>query len=460
MWDFNFDQNKPIIVDNKLEYNLKQIKEFSKNFDNFLGKEKKLVFLLCENSAGAILGYLSLILNKHVPMMIDSNIDEFLLKKLMKSYKPHYIWTPSNKINGYSKIFTFKNYTLLKSKKFVNYKIHSDLCLLAPTSGSTGSQKYVRQSYKNVIKNTKSIIEYLKINKNHRTITNLPLSYTFGMSIINTHFSVGSTIFLTNFSLLQKEFWNIFYQKKINFFYGVPYTFEILNKLKFFKKKCSELLAIAQAGGKLNEELQKKIVDFSMKNKNKFFVMYGQAEATTRISYVPYNLIKKKIGSIGIPVRNGNISIIKEKKTKSDSGEIFYKGPNVCMGYAFNNLDLKKGDIWKGSLFTGDIGKKDKDGFFYIIGRKKRTCKILGNSINLDEIEDILKNKFKNKSFFAISNDKLIKIIISNINKKKEIVNFLSKKIGVNKSLIVVKKINKIPLLTNGKTDYKILNEL
>ena len=130
------------------------------------------------------------------------------------------------------------------------------------------------------------------------------------------------------------------------------------------------------------------------------------------------------------------------------------------MGYAFNNLDLKKGDIWKGSLFTGDIGKKDKDGFFYIIGRKKRTCKILGNSINLDEIEDILKNKFKNKSFFAISNDKLIKIIISNINKKKEIVNFLSKKIGVNKSLIVVKKINKIPLLTNGKTDYKILNEL
>ena len=392
--------------------------------------------------------------------MIDCNIDKLLLKKLIMSYKPHYIWAPSKKISGYNKIYKYKNYTLLKSNKLENYKIHSDLCLLAPTSGSTGSQKYVRQSYKNVIKNTESIIEYLKINKNHRTITNLPLSYTFGMSIINTHFSVGSTIFLNNFSILQKEFWNIFYQNKINFLYGVPYTFEILNKLNFFKKKYSELLALAQAGGKLNEEIQKKIVDYSLNNKNKFFVMYGQAEATTRISYVPHNLIKKKIGSIGIPIKNGNISIIKEKKPKSVSGEIFYKGPNVCMGYAFNNLDLKKGDIWRGSLFTGDIGKKDKDGFFYIIGRKKRTCKILGNSINLDEIEDILKNKYKNKSFFAISNDKLIKIIILNIYKKKEIINFLSKKIGINKSLIIVKKINKLPLLSNGKTDYKILNKI
>ena len=458
MWNFNFDHNKILLTDNNLNYNLKDIKKFSKNFNNLLGKKKKLVFLLCENSLPAILGYLSLILNKHVPMMIDKNIEINLLKKLINNYKPHYIWSPANNAkNGFSKIFKYKNYSLLKSNKLANYKIHSDLCLLVPTSGSTGSQKYVRQSYKNVIKNTNSIIQYLKLNKKHKTITNLPLSYTFGMSIINTHFSVGSLIYLSNFSILQKEFWQIFYKKKINFFYGVPYTFEILEKLNFFRKKKSNLVGIAQAGGKLSEKLQKKLINFSIKNKNKFFVMYGQAEATTRISYVPHNKIKKKIGSIGIPIKDGKIKIIKEKNSKSGVGEIYYEGPNVCMGYAFNYQDLKKKDIWKGALYTGDIGKKDQDGYFYIVGRKKRFCKILGISINLDEIENILKNKFKNKSFVTVSNDKLIKIFILMNNSEKKIINFLSNLTGINKSLFVLKKIKKIPLLNNGKIDYKIL---
>ena len=378
MWDFNFDHNKILIADNNLNYNFKDIKKFSNNFNNFIGEKKKLVFLLCENSSPAILGYLSLILNKHVPMMIDREIEINLLKKLIENYKPHYIWSPKNNIkNGFSKIYKYKNYHLLKSIKSSNYKIHSDLCLLAPTSGSTGSQKYVRQSYKNVIKNTQSIIAYLKINKDHRTITSLPLSYTFGMSIINTHLAVGSLIYLSNFSVLQKEFWQIFFKKKINFLYGVPYTFEILEKLNFFKKKISNLIGIAQAGGKLDEKLQKKIVNYSIKNNNKFFVMYGQAEATTRISYVPHNKIKKKIGSIGIPIKEGKMKIIKVKNSKSDVGEIYYEGPNVCMGYASNFHDLKKKDIWRGALFTGDIGKKDRDGYFYIVGRKKDSVKFL-----------------------------------------------------------------------------------
>ena len=120
--------------------------------------------------------------------------------------------------------------------KFINIKIiiylnqlnhliikFTDLCLLAPTSGSTGSQKYVRQSYKNVIKNTKSIIAYLKINKDHRTITSLPLSYTFGMSIINTHLAVGSLIYLSNFSVLQKNFGKFFLKKKLIFIWSSIY---------------------------------------------------------------------------------------------------------------------------------------------------------------------------------------------------------------------------------------------
>ena len=215
------------------------------------------------------------------------------------------------------------------------------------------------------------------INKDHRTITSLPLSYTFGMSIINTHLAVGSLIYLSNFSVLQKEFWQIFFKKKINFLYGVPYTFEILEKLNFFKKKISNLIGIAQAGGKLDEKLQKKIVNYSIKNNNKFFVMYGQAEATTRISYVPHNKIKKKIGSIGIPIKEGKMKIIKVKNSKSDVGEIYYEGPNVCMGYASNFHDLKK-KIFGEELYLLEIlVKRIGMVIFILLEEKKDSVKFL-----------------------------------------------------------------------------------
>ena len=142
--------------------------------------------------------------------------------------------------------------------------------------------------------------------------------------------------------------------------------------------------------------------------------MYGQAEATTRISYVPHNKIKKKIGSIGIPIKEGKMKIIKVKNSKSDVGEIYYEGPNVCIGYASNFHDLKK-KIFGEELYLLEIlVKRIGMVIFILLEEKKRFCKILGKSINLDEIENILKKKFKNKSFFAVSNDKLLKIFYFN----------------------------------------------
>ena len=139
------------------------------------------------------------------------------------------------------------------------FEIKNNLSILATTSGSTGSAKLVRQSYNNIKSNTYSIIKYLKLNKDNITITNLPLSYTFGMSIINTHLEVGSKIVITKKTVFEKFFWELFKIHQINTIYGVPYTYEILDRLNFFSKNTKNLKLLAQAGGKITETLQRKI---------------------------------------------------------------------------------------------------------------------------------------------------------------------------------------------------------
>ena len=332
---------------------------------------------------------------------------------------------------------------------------------MTTTSGSTGSVKFVRQSYNNIKSNTCSIVKYLKLNKGNVTITNLPLSYTFGMSIINTHLEVGSKIVVTKKTIFERKFWNVFKINQINTIYGVPYTYEILDKLNFFSKNTVSLKLLAQAGGKITEKLQKKLKVYTHKYKKLFFIMYGQAEATTRISYLPYKKLGKKIGSIGISIPDGKIKLIDVNsriiKSENRIGEIVYEGKNVCMGYALSRQDINKKDQWNGKIFTGDLAKRDKEGYYYIIGRKKRFIKIYGLSINLDEIENLLKSKFSFSDFAVISSENKIRIFSSTPSIKEKVLNYLKKYIDIHIKSFEIVFIKKIPTLSNGKNNYKIL---
>lgn len=397
----------------------------------------------------------------------SQDIKKFL-KKILQLYKPENICLPIKnsffrRNKDFEFNFEFKSLCFLKNIKKDTFQVQNNLSILATTSGSTGSAKLIKQSYNNIKYNTYSILQYLKLNRDNITITNLPLSYTYGMSIINTHLEVGSKIVVTKSSIFEKNFWELFKINKINTIYGVPYTYEILEKLNFFLRDTPSLKLLAQAGGKITETLQKKINIYINKYQKIFFIMYGQAEATTRISYLPHRKFGKKIGSIGIPISGGKIKLIDEsskiiKKTNT-VGEIVYEGKNVCMGYAFDRNDLNKKDQWKGKILTGDLAKRDKEGYYYISGRKKRFSKLYGLSINLDEIENLLKSKFNSSDFAVTSSTNKIKIFLSTSGINKKIIDYLKKNVDININSFEIIFIKKIPNLPNGKNNYKILSD-
>lgn len=425
--------------------------------------QRSLVFCLCKNNIESLIGYYSFLENKIVPLLLDSEIHEDLLDNLIRIYKPNYLWIPSNKILKFQKsniVYSYKNYSLLHLKSNAAIKMFDSLALLLTTSGSTGSPKLVRLSYDNLLSNAISISKYLLIDKNERPITALPIHYSFGMSIINSHFISGSTILLTNKSIFHPEFWKFLKSKKPTSISGVPFTFEMLKKLRFFSMKLPSIKTITQAGGKMDLSLNKEIAEYCEINNKNLYIMYGQTEASPRISYLPHEKAIKKIGSIGIPVPGGSLSLIDSNGNPIDDceveGELVYRGSNVCLGYASEIYDLAKKDENEGVLFTGDIAFRDNDNFFYITGRKKRFIKLFGNRVNLDYVERLLNDKICENA--CIGNDKFLLVYIVDTNKMNEAKDFIVEKFKINSKYVKIKLINEIPKNSYGKTIYSALS--
>lgn len=423
-----------------------------------------LVFNLCTNTLGSLTGYVAFLNGRIVPLLLDVNLDVNLLHNLMETYKPDYLWAPDIKamcFPEYGRVCSVNGYELLKTPYNNAFPIHEDLALLLTTSGSTGSPKLVRQSYENIRVNTKSIVEYLEIDETERPITTLPMSYTYGLSIINTHLYAGASIIMTEKTLMQKEFWQQFRDYQATSFGGVPYTYQMLDKLRFYRMNLPSLRTMTQAGGKLAPELHKKFAEYAAANGKRFFVMYGQTEATARMGYLPYQKSIEKYGSMGIAIPGGKFSLIDGDGNKilepDVVGELVYEGANVTMGYAETGSDLAKGDEWNGKLFTGDMAKRDKDGYYYIVGRKKRFLKIFGNRLNLDEMERMVKEAFPSVDCACSGKDDNLYLFVTDISIKDEAIKFISAKTGLNPVAFHIREIKEIPKNEAGKTLYGVL---
>ena len=426
-------------------------------------EKRSLVFCLAQNSPGSIARYLAFVQNGIVPLMLNSDLDSELLDNLITSYKPQYLWAPKKDkhlINSGKVVLNILDYSLVKLPFNKENLLHDDLGLLLTTSGSTGSPKLVKLSYENMFSNAESISKYLSIDENERPITSLPMHYSFGLSIINSHMIKGATILLTNSSLIEREFWSFLQAYKATSLSGIPYSFEILKKLRFFKMDLPYLKTITQAGGKLNDDLNLEFSEFCKNEGKHFFVMYGQTEATARMSYLPHEHSITKLGSMGIAIPDGEFSLIDETgniiEEHGKEGELVYRGKNVSMGYAVSRIDLAKGDENKGVLLTGDIAKRDCDGYYYIVGRKKRFIKLFGNRVNLDEMERLIKNVISDCACFG-RDDEMV-IYISDKNKLKKINRYVAEKTGINHRAFIVKYIPEIPRNSSGKTIYSRLS--
>ena len=451
-----YSENICLITKEKV-FTYSEVDEICLKIQEHIPKEKNLIVVKAGLNIETIVGYLSLLRMNQAFIMLDSFIDKDLMKDIIDIYKPNFIWEKSNNENKY--IFNYGSYGL-RVNNHESINLYKDLSLMLSTSGTTGSPKLVRLTKKNIYKNCSSIIKYLNISSTHRTITNLPFYYSYGLSVLNTHLSQGASIVVTDKSIISKEFWEIFKEFKVTTINGVPYNYEILKRIGFMSMDLKSLKFITQAGGKLNHKYVEEYATWAKKRDIDFFIMYGQTEATARISYIPLDKTLKKKSSIGIAIADGKLSIksLKNEQIVDETyvdGELVYQGENVMLGYGKKLEDLSKGDELKGVLYTGDIAYKDKDGYFFITGRLNRFIKIHGNRISLDEVEQFLKSKNHDLACTGIDNKLLI--VTKEIDKVQNIKEDIIKKYAIHHSVIEVKYVEKYPLSGSGKIKYQEL---
>jgi acyl-CoA synthetase (AMP-forming)/AMP-acid ligase II len=423
-----------------------------------------LVLLLCQNQYESVFFYINAIERGVVPILIDAESDSSLVNALIMEYHPDYIFTPSTKVTqfkNYSIRYHLRNYSLLKIDQQSTVTLNPELALLLSTSGTTGSPKLVRLSYNNLVSNASSISEYLGLDSSETAISSLPMNYSFGLSIINSHLFVGGSVVMTTESITQRGFWNLFKNFNVTSLSGVPYTFDILKKFRLLNAELPSLKMLTQAGGKLSNELIEYFAEFSTKKGIQFFVMYGQTEGTARLSYLHPQFSIEKLGSIGRPIPNGEFHIIDENGNKIDqpgvAGELVYTGPNVMLGYAQCKADLTLGNENKGRLHTGDIALFDDDGFYFIVGRIKRFIKLFGNRVNLDELERLLLDRGVQSA--CTGKDNALVIYILKPEDNNPVKDFLTQKLGIHFNVFDIRIIEKIPKNSSGKTLYSKLSD-
>ena len=437
-----FKKRIALIQDNKI-YTYDDLINRSKKFSKII-KKNSLVILVAKNDIESIAFYVSSIINGYFLIILDENTNKEFFFRLTKNFKPNYIFYPKEYIvinNKNQKIF-FSNYCLEKIDK-KNKIINKKNSIILTTSGTTSNPKFVRLSNHNLFSNTEQIINYLKIKKKDITITTLPMAYSFGLSILNTHLEAGATVIINKDPIYSKNFWKKINDYNVCSFGTVPVAYQYLQKINFEKFIVNSLRYLTVAGGRTNKDTLKYLYKICKKRGIKFFVMYGQTEASPRMSYFDLTKYPKKIESIGKPLRNTKFEIYKN--------ELIFTGDNVSLGYAKKLLDLKKGDENKGKIKTGDLGFKDNENFYFLTGRKKRISKLFGLRINLDDIENILKKN--NLNVKAIINDNKIKIKSLNLDEQDKIKSIIFHKFKINKNYIEV--INNINL--EKKPNFKNL---
>jgi len=436
---FQKNKNSIAIIDANEKITYSDLIKFKEKYF----KCKRKVFLLFSSDYfETIFLYSALLISENIIILVDFIKDKNYINLLIKKYKPNYVLLP--KINVDKFLFKEKIFFSLKKTNIFQLKLNNDISynsknkLLLSTSGTTGSPKMVRLSEDNLFFNSQSICTYLKINKSNSCITTLSPSYSYAISIINSHLLSGAKIFINNYNIVNPKFWKFVQKNKITSLSFVPDQFEILANYNFFNKKLKTVKYMTSAGGRLNENVLNYLKEYSEKNLISFYIMYGQTEASPRISYYLLNKTNLESNCIGKPIKLGKLKIL----GKDRIGEIIYSGPNIFLGYAKNYLDLIKNTKKISSLRTGDIGYKDTNGYFYTLTRKKRIAKINGLRISLDHIEEILKKQRIIVKCYLV--DEKINIYINDLKKRRIINSYLLNSLNLTSEQFLIKNKSKI----------------
>jgi acyl-CoA synthetase (AMP-forming)/AMP-acid ligase II len=429
-----------------------------------LGRGRQLIFLLSRNDVVSSEAYLATRLGGHVVALLDGSRPASGSADLVAAYRPRWIVGPPGTADALRDaqlaIASHEHVLGIELIAMVDGDetgLHPDLAVLLATSGTTGSSKYVRLSTANVEANARSIATYLAITPDERPITSLPLHYSFGLSVLNSHWLAGAAVVFSVESVMQRSFWDVVAERRCTSLAGVPYTYQMLERVGFREMDLPAMLTMQQAGGALDRGLVSVYGEHMARKGGRFFVMYGQTEATARMAWVPPDRLAEKVGSAGIAIPGGQLRIdasASQGPGRPASGEVIYEGPNVMLGYAEGRDDLAKGDELHGVLRTGDIGYLDQDGFLYLTGRSKRIAKVFGLRINLDEVELMLREL--GPAAVIASDDVIWGFCAFGTDESvAELRGSLSRRLHLHRSALDLRRVSEIPVSGSGKVDYR-----
>ncbi|CAM5695873.1 2-succinylbenzoate--CoA ligase [Streptomyces violarus] len=412
-----------------------------------LGSVRRLVLLAGANRVDALVTYLAALSAGH-PVLLVPGDNESTIRSLTEAYAPDVVACPE--ADG--------TWTLTERHRTGVHALHPDLALLLSTSGSTGSPKLVRLSHENLQANAESIATYLGIDDTDRAATTLPMHYCYGLSVIHSHLLRGAGLILTERSVSEAAFWDEFRAGRGTSLAGVPYTFDLLDRIGFAHMELPRLRRVTQAGGRLAPERVAHYAESGRRSGWQLFVMYGQTEATARMAYLPPQLAAERPEAVGVPIPGGSFRLLPTDGHGPDVGELLYSGPNVMLGYAESPADLALGRTVE-ELRTGDLARRAPDGLYEIVGRRSRFAKILGLRIDPQRVESLLE-EHGITAYCAGDGEALAVAALGRAGEQARIRRLVAEECGLPSRAVRVRVLDRLPRLATGKPDYEAVRRL
>lgn len=404
-----------------------------------LGDERRLVLVETRNDLDTLVNYLGALAGGHVVLPLPAGGDH---RAVVDTYDPDVVVR-----NGTTTV-----------RHRPRHRLHPELALLLSTSGSTGSPKLVRLSRANLTANAAAIAQYLDIRPDDRAATTLPMSYCYGLSVVHSHLLRGAALILTDLSVVDDGFWDLFRRYAGTTFAGVPHTFDLLDRIGFDAMSLPHLRYVTQAGGRLAPDMVSRFAALGRRSGWQLFVMYGATEATARMAYLPPELAEEHPTSIGVPIPGGSFRLEPVDGDVDDgTGELVYTGPNVMLGYAQSVDDLGLGRTVT-ELHTGDIARRDAEGRYEVVGRSNRFVKLYGLRIDLQRVEAAL--HAEHVTAMCTDGDGLLLVATERPCDTAAVARIACAASGLPRAAIRVIDVDELPWLPSGKPDYQTVRQL
>jgi acyl-CoA synthetase (AMP-forming)/AMP-acid ligase II len=411
-----------------------------------LGSHRRLVLVPGANNIDALVTYLGGLCGGHV-VLLAAGDNAPAIDGLIAAYDPDVVARSDG-----------DEWLLDERRELSAHELHPDLALLLSTSGSTGSPKLVRLSYENLQANAAAIVDYLGIRPSDRAVTSLPMHYCYGLSVVHSHLLAGATLILTDLSVVDACFWDLFREAGGTTFAGVPHTFDLLDRVGFATMRLPGLRYVTQAGGRLAPEIVRRYAELGRSQGWDFYVMYGQTEATARMAYLPPDLAAARPEAIGVPIPGGAFTLEPVPDGAGpDVGELVYTGPNVMLGYAESPADLALGRTVD-ALRTGDLARRAEDGLYELVGRRSRFAKVFGLRIDLQRVEALL--AVEGLTACCVGADDALVVGVEGGAEPGRVRELVARGSGLPDHAVRVRVVDRLPRLATGKPDLCAVERL